>query len=102
MLIIFAAVAHGLIIFDAEADMKDLEVGDMNDELSDLPPTVRQEILNLKQSRELLDGVVPPTTFENAAEAFGAEQQRRIDAASGGKQGKSRAVSDDVDSTWSG
>ena len=44
MLIIFAAVAHGLIIFDAEADMKDLEVGDMNDELSDLPPTVRQEI----------------------------------------------------------
>ena len=46
--LLLTVVSFGLIIFDAEKDIEDLEVGDMKKNFRpfDLPPTVRQEILN--------------------------------------------------------
>ncbi|CAD7955981.1 unnamed protein product [Amoebophrya sp. A120] len=51
----FPAFARGQVaIIDAEADIRDLDVGDIDDPTTDLPASVKQEILKLKQQSEFV------------------------------------------------
>ena len=75
------------MIIDAEADIRDLDVGDVNDETTDLPPSVLAEIMNLKKSRELLadekDGQELPHDIEGGCAVEQGKEQDNFSAAAG-------------------
>lgn len=82
--------AHALIIHDPELDIDELEVGDVDDLSSDLPPRVRAELENLRASRELLAvGSTESNSGSSGGHQLGASSSSSVGGAeSGGTTGR--------------